>query len=146
MVKRYLLFIILFLLNPIQLQQFVLPRISFFFLYNSSQSRFLFIPQLLQRWSGYFFSFRLFTSPIVLVISYLLPQQQTILSYLGSHSFPSRLTILLVLQQQETIFPINSLRNLAIQSIQTSHFLLLDMDLWPTSIHYSLYSTYSEFI
>ena len=32
---------------------------------------------------------------------------------------------------QERIYPINRLRNLAIQNILTTHFLVLDMDMWP---------------
>ena len=31
-----------------------------------------------------------------------------------------------------TIYPINTLRNLAINFITTSHYLNLDMDLWPS--------------
>ena len=31
----------------------------------------------------------------------------------------------------EAIYPINRLRNLAIQSIETTHFLVIDMDMWP---------------
>lgn len=29
-------------------------------------------------------------------------------------------------------FPINKLRNLCIRNIRTSHFLTLDLDMWPT--------------
>lgn len=32
---------------------------------------------------------------------------------------------------KERIYPINRLRNLAIQNIITTHFLVLDMDMWP---------------
>lgn len=32
----------------------------------------------------------------------------------------------------ERIYPINRLRNLAIQSTLTTHFLVLDMDMWPS--------------
>lgn len=32
---------------------------------------------------------------------------------------------------KERIYPINRLRNLAIQNILTTHFLVLDMDMWP---------------
>lgn len=34
---------------------------------------------------------------------------------------------------KEPIYPINRLRNLAIQNILTTHFLVLDMDMWPIS-------------
>ena len=32
----------------------------------------------------------------------------------------------------ERIYPINRLRNLAIQNTLTTHFLVLDMDMWPS--------------
>ena len=32
------------------------------------------------------------------------------------------------------VFPINKLRNIAIVNIQTTHFLVLDMDMWPARI------------
>ena len=34
----------------------------------------------------------------------------------------------------ETVYPINILRNIAIRGVQTSHFFLSDMDFWPSSI------------
>ena len=34
----------------------------------------------------------------------------------------------------ETVYPINTLRNIAIRGVQTSHFFLSDMDFWPSSI------------
>lgn len=36
----------------------------------------------------------------------------------------------------EPIYPINRLRNLAIQNIDTTHFLVLDMDMWPVETAY----------
>ena len=35
---------------------------------------------------------------------------------------------------QQVVYPINRLRNLAINNILTTHFLLFDMDMWPNSI------------
>lgn len=37
----------------------------------------------------------------------------------------------------ERIYPINRLRNLAIQNTLTTHFLVLDMDMWPVSTTYT---------
>lgn len=31
-------------------------------------------------------------------------------------------------------FPVNLLRNICIRNIKTSHFMFLDIDMWPTSI------------
>ena len=36
------------------------------------------------------------------------------------------------------IYPLNRLRNIAIKRVRTSHFIVLDMDTWPS------YSTYDE--
>ena len=36
----------------------------------------------------------------------------------------------------EPIYPINRLRNSAIQNIDTTHFLVLDMDMWPVETAY----------
>jgi hypothetical protein len=36
----------------------------------------------------------------------------------------------------EPIYPINRLRNIAIQNIRTTHFLVVDMDMWPASISF----------
>lgn len=34
----------------------------------------------------------------------------------------------------QKIYPINRLRNIAITNVKTSHFIVLDMDMWPASI------------
>ena len=52
---------------------------------------------------------------------------------------------------QERIYPINRLRNLAIQNILTTHFLVLDMDMWPVGTPYSpflivLETTYQDIV
>lgn len=36
----------------------------------------------------------------------------------------------------EPIYPINRLRNIAINSIETTHFLVVDMDMWPVETTY----------
>lgn len=38
---------------------------------------------------------------------------------------------------EQTVYPINRLRNLAIGNILTTHFILFDMDMWPASTHFS---------
>lgn len=41
-------------------------------------------------------------------------------------------------------FPVNKLRNIAITNIVTSHFLVLDMDMWPASRSIPFFFTYRE--
>ena len=69
---------------------------------------------------------------MVLVIAYTEDSQKRVLDYIGSHYYPSRFTLILVKQADKSIFPINKLRNIGIRSIETTHFLLFDMDLWPS--------------
>lgn len=58
------------------------------------------------------------------------------LGFIASHYLPSRLTLILYLtgpkSPEKGIFPVNKLRNLGIRNIVTTHFQILDMDLWPT--------------
>ena len=61
--------------------------------------------------------------------------EETILSYLSSRSYEDRLTIVLYLvksvSEEALHFPINKLRNIGIRSSQTSHYIVIDMDVWP---------------
>lgn len=50
---------------------------------------------------------------------------------MATHHLPRRLTLLLFLHTGRTDFPVNLLRNTAIRNVATTHFLVLDMDLWP---------------
>ena len=77
---------------------------------------------------------------------------QSIQEVIQSSHFPSRLQLLLyvhtgsvdcVYKQDENgsvrcisqiIFPINRLRNLAIDNVKTTHFVVFDMDMWPASM------------
>ena len=61
--------------------------------------------------------------------------------FINNHHFPKRLTFLLYLVDSQhphyTTFPINLLRNLAIRNIRTTHFLVMDMDMWPARGRFS---------
>lgn len=43
-----------------------------------------------------------------------------------------------MLEENPDIFPINTLRNKAIDQVQTTHFWLSDMDVWPTMHTYNV--------
>lgn len=34
----------------------------------------------------------------------------------------------------QKIYPINRLRNIAINNVKTTHFIVFDMDMWPASL------------
>ena len=81
-------------------------------------ARLFMLPQILSRWPGRF----------VLVISTSVDMQQLTVDFLGSLFLPSRVTTI-VYTVESSVFPINLLRNLGIRNIETSHFIVLDMDL-----------------
>ena len=76
------------------------------------------LPQILSRWPGRY----------VIVISSSRRQMRETLDLLGAVNLPERVTTLVYLTDSSE-FPINRLRNLGIRNIQTSHFMVLDMDL-----------------
>lgn len=54
-----------------------------------------------------------------------------------AHLPPSYHVILVVVKKSSpyyTNFPVNKLRNIAIRHVVSSHFLVMDMDLWPTGM------------
>ena len=44
--------------------------------------------------------------------------------------------ILPIISEKVDDYPINSLRNLAIEKVQTSHVFVADLDAWPSRIFY----------
>ena len=49
-----------------------------------------------------------------------MPEQYRIILYIADEK-----------RDKPGVFPINKLRNIAIVNIQTTHFLVLDIDMWP---------------
>ena len=84
------------------------------------------LPQILSRWPGRY----------VIVISTSRKKQQETIQMIGSIHIPDRVTTI-VYTTTSSVFPINLLRNLGIRNIQTSHFMILDMDLMLSRNMYS---------
>lgn len=63
-------------------------------------------------------------------------EERDIISYLRTHYLPDRLTICLYLLSRQhpksKVFPVNFLRNLAIRNVETTHYMIMDMDIWTT--------------
>ena len=58
-------------------------------------------------------------------------------SVLGGRDFEAHVTLLpMVSEDMNASYPINTLRNLAIRAVRTSHFIVLDVDLWPSASLY----------
>ena len=86
------------------------------------------LPQILSRWQGRY----------VFVIATTNDTQQETVNQLGTIHLPKRVTTL-VYAMNSSDFPINRLRNLGIRNIQTSHFMVLDMDLMLSrNLHHEL--------
>ena len=63
----------------------------------------------------------------------LLPPGATLASALDGREFEPHVTLLpLASTDANASYPINRLRNLAIRSVRTTHFIVLDVDLWPS--------------
>lgn len=67
--------------------------------------------------------------------------EEIICQYYRTHTYDDRLTTIMYLvddESDESIdFPINKLRNLGIRSTHTTHYLVLDMDVWPAGSYYA---------
>ena len=65
-------------------------------------------------------------------------ERDEILAQLPALQNPINLTMILYEPTDDDLdyydFPINKLRNLCIRNIRTSHFLTLDLDMWPTRL------------
>ena len=67
----------------------------------------------------------------------LLPPGLDLENALGGRAFELHVTLLpLVADEPNASYPINMLRNLAIRSVRTSHFIVFDVDLWPSASLY----------
>ena len=73
---------------------------------------------------------------MLIVVNGKVEEEKAIIDYLREHYIPKRLTLLLYLVspriQQYKTFPVNMLRNLAIRNVRTSHYMIMDMDMWQT--------------
>lgn len=74
-------------------------------------------------------------SPFSIAIKVIKGEETKVISQLMKMQLPPRIrTILYVVQKKQKYyhdFPVNLLRNIAIVNIQTSHYIVFDMDMWP---------------
>ena len=74
-------------------------------------------------------------SPISLVIT-LEPELVKNISDYESILIPYSHITYQFYESNDTYYPINTLRNIAINNIKTSHFFVCDMDFWPSCIYH----------
>ena len=70
---------------------------------------------------------------IIIIVMDSVDKEKVYLDYIRNHYLPSRLTLLLYLVQENhkyyNHFPVNYLRSLGISNVNTSHYIVMDMDL-----------------
>lgn len=87
------------------------------------ENRLIFLPYLLERWEGDF----------VITLQTKRRHVSTVSTEIRSLHLPPRVIIIIKPVKDTTqSFYINLLRNIAILTIRTTHFLVLDMDMWPS--------------
>ena len=115
--------------------------------------RFFFISSLLQRWKGFRFCYRFITSPVSITIFVYKEALNDLIEQILQAHFPFRLLLTLYVPlhpdkdciqyptqygslqcRPQSFFPLNRLRNIALRRVATTHFLLIDMDSWPSGI------------
>ena len=94
--------------------------------------RLFYIPYLLDRWKGHY---------CIVMYCKLREVKSAIQEYLY-FSPSNRITILFYSFYPDNMyandFPVNLLRNVGIRQVETSHFVMLDMDMWVNSISFSI--------
>ncbi|KAK8809501.1 hypothetical protein WA158_000444 [Blastocystis sp. Blastoise] len=94
---------------------------------QSSSERLFYLEYTIERWSG----------PLSIAVYCPTEKKKEIEYILTKLSLPSRVKVIVHIAKTED-YPINLLRNIAIESIETSHFWVADMDMWP---NWDLYDT-----
>lgn len=97
-----------------------------------------------------FFLTNLICRPMSVTIMVKQKELKKVIKYIKNKNFPDRLRLALYIYEfpnrrdcvyhrvngkmeciYKTIYPINRLRNIAIENSLTSHFVVFDMDMWP---------------
>ncbi|KAK8803461.1 hypothetical protein WA158_001155 [Blastocystis sp. Blastoise] len=97
---------------------------------QTSSDRLFYLKYIKERWIG----------NIAIAVYCPEEKRQMIEETLSLLQLPSRVKIILHIPKDPKIYPINLLRNIAIEGIETSHFWVADMDMWP---NWDLYQTLS---
>lgn len=90
------------------------------------------ISYMVKRWSGLGSCIHLMCRPIVLSLFAAAEDLKKVTRALDRHNISPSVKLLIMVRKHDSTFPINRLRNLAISLVTTSHFLVLDMDMFPS--------------
>ncbi|KAK8800060.1 hypothetical protein WA588_002878, partial [Blastocystis sp. NMH] len=106
----------------------------------ATESRISFFKYLLPRWKG----------PLIVTILVNSTRIVQVKKQLKAANLPPSTEVILMVASPKSPhfshFPINRLRNIAIRHVTTSHFLVLDMDLWPSPNTYDTLMHLPRFI
>ena len=121
--------------------------------------RLFYLNHFLKRWKGFTLLFPVIHSPISITVFLNKTELPEVETYIQKSKYPKRLRLALYVTAisdqkdsvyhfvndelvclEQTVYPLNRLRNIAIDNTRTSHFILLDMDMWPASLCYPLTS------
>ena len=101
----------------------------------TTPNRLPFLPSLLKRWPGSRLEKGVTRRQFSIAVKVKLDEEKPVLKTLRELSLPDRVRLILYRTRPKhkryLQFPVNKLRNLAIVNIVTTHFLVLDMDMWP---------------
>ena len=101
----------------------------------TTPNRLTFLPSLLKRWPGSLLAQRVTCRQFSIAVKVKAGEERLVRKTLRQLSLPDRVRLVLYLtppkHKHYLQFPVNKLRNLAIVNIVTTHFLVLDMDMWP---------------
>lgn len=120
----------------------------------ATYNRLFSLQQLLYRWRGFCLWVLMTISPLCVVLQCPREEESFVLRFINHHHFPSRFTLIIFLSEPPhkyyVDFPVNYLRNLAIQNIRTTHFLITDMDLRLSGVQqvvgWQVVNAYDEFM
>lgn len=107
-----------------------------------------FLSQLLFRWRG-FVHLQCITHRKIIVVAYISTTEHLAFRrFIATHFLPDRLTLIekIFLPRKNPEFPVNSLRNLGISHCVTSHYIVLDMDVWLSESSYDLLKEIPRFV
>lgn len=114
--------------------------------------RLFYFNHMLRRWGGFDSVVNVTCSPISVTAYLHINELEAVEQYILENHYPKRLRIALYIVGvsqhpdcvfhfedgklqciEESIYPINRLRNIAIRNAMSSHFVVFDMDMWPAS-------------
>lgn len=118
-------------------------RISGKSLIMNRVDRLEFIPYLLQRWDGFaYHCLIIFRNYNIAVFTHKREIKSTI-RLIKSMNLPDRVRIILYIPRRSRdikgVYPVNKLRNIAIVNTITTHFLVMDMDMWPARTPFTFF-------